>query len=101
MERTIRDILQTMWRNINNACNNENSFFYELYGKRGVKVCDEWANDFQKFYDWAINNGYEKYSNFILIDVNGNYEPSNCKFGNYDDFNEMFDKIMEEVESKC
>ena len=101
MKFTIHDLLQRMWRNINNRCNNENSFFYDLYGKRGVKVCDEWANDYQKFHDWAICNGYEKYSHIILIDINGNYEPSNCKFGNDDDFEEMLIKITEEVTSRC
>lgn len=96
---TIHDRLQTIWRNIQSWCNNENSISYDLYGKRGVKVCDEWVNDFQKFHDWAISNGYDKYLYIILIDINGNYEPSNCKIGNYEDFQEMFDKIVEEVES--
>ena len=31
---------------------------YKYYGARGIKVCDEWLNDFMNFYNWAISNGY-------------------------------------------
>lgn len=31
---------------------------YENYGARGITICDEWHNDFQAFYDWAMVNGY-------------------------------------------
>ena len=55
------------------------------YIERGIKVCDEWRNDFIKFKQWALSNGYDynKTSNEQTIDrINpyGNYEPSNCKF---------------------
>lgn len=58
------------------------------YGGRGIKVCDEWENNFMSFYNWAMANGWKdkktpkNYSSLTLdrIDVNGDYEPSNCRF---------------------
>ena len=62
-------------------CTNKNDPDYKKwYGSRGIKVCDEWQNDFLKFYNWAINNGYKDNLSIDRINVNGNYEPSNCKW---------------------
>ena len=63
-----------------NRCTRPNATSYSIYGGRGIKVCDEWGDSFETFCEWAVTNGYEEGLTLDRIDVNGNYEPSNCRF---------------------
>lgn len=61
-------------------CYNANCKTYNRYGGRGITVCDEWKNNFQAFYDWAISTGWSKELAIDRVNNDGNYEPSNCRW---------------------
>lgn len=69
-----------IWHGMITRCEDKTVKAYKDYGGRGISVCEEWRNDFQKFYDWAVNNGYQKGLQIDRINNDGNYEPSNCRF---------------------
>ena len=73
-------VLYNRWEHMKDRCYNPNDKRYKDYGGRGITICDEWLNNFESFYEWSINNGFEEHLSIDRIDVNSNYEPSNCRW---------------------
>jgi hypothetical protein len=74
--------LYTVWVGMRVRCNDAKSSAYENYGGRGVKVCQEWNDDFYMFYQWAINNGWQRGLD-LDKDIKGDgmmYSPETCCF---------------------
>lgn len=72
--------LYRIWFDMRRRCGYEKSINWHLYGGRGIKVCEEWENNFVAFRDWALENGYSDELQLDRIDNDRNYEPGNCKW---------------------
>lgn len=70
------------WANMIQRCTNPNTTHYKDYGGRGIKVCEEWKNDFQSFsaYVSSMPHFGEEGRSLDRINNDGNYEPGNVRW---------------------
>ena len=72
--------LYSIWRGMKKRCYHKTHCDYPRYGGRGIVVCNEWLHDYISFREWSLSNGYSDSLTLDRKDVNGNYEPNNCRW---------------------
>lgn len=70
--------IYSIWSHIIARTTNPNNSHWHNYGGRGIHMSQEWREDFTKFRDWALANGYSDDLSIERVDVNKGYQPDNC-----------------------
>jgi len=71
-----------IWQGLKGRCDNPNNTNYKNYGGRGIKVCEEWQNSFESFYNHIGKRPSKKYT-VDRINNDVGYEPGNVRWSTY------------------
>lgn len=77
--------LYGIWCDMKARCYDTAHKSHQRYGGRGITVCDEWKDDVQAFYSWAVANGYCDGLTIDRVDNEGDYCPENCRWATVKD----------------
>jgi hypothetical protein len=66
------------WHCMIRRCTDPTTVGYNRYGGRGISVCDRWLHSFENFF--ADMGARPKGTTLDRKEVNGNYEPGNCRW---------------------
>lgn len=101
MDKILQQKMYNTYYNMKQRCYNPKSNRYKIYGGRGIKICDEWLNNKDKFFNWCISSGIKKELSIDRIDVNGDYCPENCRWAtNKEQLNNIRGNVKLEYKGK-
>lgn len=80
-------VLYNTWIRIKDRCYNQNNPDYKDYGGRGITVCDRWKESYENFKEDMSDIPCSKETRYSIDrkNVNGNYEPNNCRWATDDE----------------
>ena len=82
LKRITDSPLLKIYYSMHTRCENPNHRYYDIYGGRGIKVCDEWSgkNGSYNFIKWANNTNWHPGLTLDRINNDKGYSPDNCKW---------------------
>lgn len=71
------------WHSMKNRCTNPKTCNWKEYGGRGITVCERWQGE-RGFQNFLADLGERPEGQTLeRLNVNGNYQPSNCCWATY------------------